>query len=296
MASGAPVASDARPVRAAIGRVLRVVFGVFAVAMAIWIVVDLVRRGERMAHESLHWTSGFVMPSVAIPSGIGVDGEFAESYTALSEDFTVHVTSSQSVSSGDVRVFRDRSLCGDTVWPYPMGGGPSGLGEAFVWLEGVSTGSPHYPMDVSLSNGGCALYPKVSVTGVGSKLGMDNYLYASEVMRATHMDAGAQSTLDQWVMGDTVNYSYTADRHELTLDQPGLVKVQSVLRPWEVAFVLVCEHAYCGVGDWEGKIYLSSVPHGTYTLHAWHFLTGEVTQTLVVDSRVGGQEVTIDFP
>ena len=282
--------------RRAVGRVFRAGFVLFLVGMGIWIVVDLVRQGQRMAHESLHWTSGFVMPSLAIPTGIATEKPFVESYATTTSDFTVHVTSSQSVTSGDVRVFRDRSLCGDMVWPYPMGGGPSGLGEALVWLEGVSQGVPHYPMDVSLSNGGCALYPKISVTGVGSKLAMDNYLYSSEVMRATLLDDGAQTTLDQWVMGDTVSYSYTADRHELSLDQPGLVKVQSVLRPWEIGFVLVCEHAYCGAADWEGKVYLNSVPHGTYTLHAWHLLTGEVTQTLVVDSRIQSQEIAIDFP
>jgi len=290
MASGAPARS--RTVRAFARGLLALV----ALGLAAWIVLDLVRRGERMAHESMHWASGFAMPAVDPPSGIGADGAYSEGYSTPGEDFVVKVTAASAVNAPDVRVFRDRSLCGDTVWPYPSGGGPSGMVDGLVWLEGVTSGSPFYPVDVSISNGGCYLYPQMSVTGIGATLTVDNYLYTTEVLRASLMDDGAQTVLDQWAMGDMSQLNYTPDQHRITLDRPGLVELQSIIRPWEIAFVLVCEHAYCSLTDWEGKAYLYGVPRGTYTLHAWHFLTGEVTQPLVVDERTSGQEIQIAFP
>ena len=249
-----------------------------------------------MAHESMHWASGFAMPSVTPPSGIGTAGAFTEGYGSPGEDFVVKVTAASTINAPDVRVFRDRSLCGDTVWPYPSGGGASGMADGLVWLEGVTSGTAFYPMDVSISNGGCYLYPQMSVTGIGANLVVDNYLYTTEVLRASVMDGGGQTVLEQWSMGDMSQLNYTADQHQVVLDRPGLIEIQSIIRPWEVAFVLVCEHAYCSLTDWEGKAYLYGVPRGTYTLHAWHFLTGEVTQTLVVGERTTGQEIQIVFP
>ena len=295
MASGDLARSDGG--RTSVGRrVARLVGLLLLLAMAVWIVVDLTRRGEQMAHDSLHWASGFQMPVVTSPSGIGSSGTFVEGYATHGETFTVHVTSTRMVSPPEVRVFRDRSMCGDTVWPYPQGGGPSGMAESLVWLEGVTSGPRTYAMDVALSNGGCSLYPHQSVTGVGSKLVMDNYLYTTEILRATLLDGGSQTVVEQWSMGNTGQAAYTPDQYEIQLSQPGLVQVQSVVRPWEIAFVLVCEHAHCAASDWEGKVFFTGVPHGTYTLHAWHFLTGEVTQPIVVDSNIAGQTVAIDFP
>ncbi len=274
----------------------RSLLALFLVGMAIWILLDLNRRGEKMAHESLHWASGFAIPVVEPPSGIATAGAFSEGYTSASTDVTVHVTSTTQIDAPEVRVFRDRELCGDQVWPYPQGGGPSGLGDALVWLEGITSGSVQYPMDQSISNGGCYLYPNTLLTGVGSTLVLENYLYTQEVFRASLLDDGQAVTLDQWSMGDMDTVSYQAMRHELRLDEAGLLKVQSLLRPWEIAFVLVCEHAYCGSADWEGKVYFTGVPDGDYTLHAWHYRTGEITQPIQVGPQLRGRDVTINFP
>ncbi len=279
-----------------IRRAFRILFYLLLAGMAVWILVDLDRRAGEMAHATMHLSSGFAPPSVAVPTGIAVPGGYTDAYPAASRSFNVKVTSSKSVNSPEVRVFRDRHLCGDTVWPYTTGGGPSSMPDSLVWLEGVTTGMGNYPTTLSISNGGCSLWPHVSVAGVGTSLTIENYLYAPEVLRVTRLDAGEQTVIEHVSLQDMSTVTYTATSHSLVLDTPGLVRIQSMLRPWEIAFVLVCEHAYCGVADWDGAVYLSGVPDGDYTLHAWHHLAGETTTPVKVHTGIEGQDVGVDFP
>lgn len=274
----------------------RILLAVLGLGMAIWILVDLDRRAGEMAHSTLHLSSGFAPPPVRVPTGIAVPGGFTDAYPSPSRSFTAVVTTTQNVNSPEVRVFRDRMICGDTVYPYTSGGGMSGLPDTLVWLEGVSAGMAAYPTAVSLSNGGCSLWPHVSIAGIGTTLTIENYLYTPEVLRVTLLDQGQQTVLDHVSLDEMSTVTYMATTHTLTLDQPGLVRIQSMLRPWEIAFVLVCEHGYCGTTDWEGKYYLSGVPDGTYTLHAWHHLVGETTTPMTVHVGVEAQEFPVVFP
>ncbi len=294
-----PVAKPPTPPRKGPGPIRRIfrIFGYLVlVGFAAWILVDLDQRAGEMAHASMHLSSGFAPPPVAVPSGVAVPGGFTDAFPSPARSFNVQVTSPTNVPSPEVRVFRDRQICGDTVWPYSSGGGPTGVPDALVWLEGVSSGMSTYATSVSLSNGGCSLWPHVSVAGVGSTLTVENYLYSPEVLRITLLDAGQQTVLEHVSLEAMNTYQYTAATHTVTLDKAGLVRVQSMLRPWEVAFILVCEHGYCGVTDWEGKFYLSGVPDGTYTVHAWHHLSGEVTAPLKVHAGVEMQDMPVTFP
>lgn len=279
-----------------IRRITRVLFILFLIGFGVWVLIDLDRRAGEMAHASMHLSSGFAPPPVTVPTGIAVPGGFTDAYPTNSRSFNVQVTSPMNVGSPEVRVFRDRQICGDTVWPYTSGGGPTGVPDALVWIEGISSGMANYSTAVSLSNGGCSLWPHVSVAGVGSTLTVENYLYAPEVLRVTLLDAGQQTVLEHVSLEAMNTVNYTAVSHTLTLEKPGLVRIQSMLRPWEIAFVLVCEHGYCGVTDWEGKFYASSVPDGTYTVHAWHHLSGEITAPLTVHAGVEAQDVPLTYP
>ncbi len=277
----------------AVGRVL---FVLVLLAFAVWILIDLDRRASEMAHEAMHGSTGFSPPSVAQAPGVAVDGEFQEDYGSPGETFTVHVVAATNVQPPEVRTFRNRSDCGDTVWPYGGGGGTLGVSDSLVWLEGVTRGSPNYSTFLTISNSGCSLWPHVSTGAVGTTLTLENYLYSPEAYRVTLLDGETEQLIEQVSLRGMDTYTYVATNHEVALDRAGLVKVQSVLRPWETAFVLVCDHAYCAVSDWEGNVPMTGVPHGSYQLHAWHHIAGHQQQPLVVDPSTGGSTQTVRYP
>lgn len=274
----------------------RVIGIVLLLGMAVWILFDLDYRASEMAHEALHWSMGFSPPAVAQAPGVAVDGGFTEDFGNPSESFTVHVTSSSNVTPPEVRVFRNRADCSDTVWPYGSGGGTMGLGDSVVWLEGVSSGSPNYTTFLTISNSGCSLWPHVTVAGTGTTLTLENYLYGPEAYRVTRLDGETETLIEQVSLTGMDTYTYVATTKDVTLAQAGLIKIQSVLRPWETAFVLVCEHAYCGISDWEGKVQMISVPHGSYTVHSWHHIAGHQSLAVTVDPNVDGSTQTINYP
>jgi len=274
----------------------RVILGLIFTGMAVWILIDLDRRASEMAHEALHWSTGFSPPAVAQAPGIAIGKEFTEDFGSPSETFTVQVTSTTNVNPPEVRTFRNRNDCGDTVWPYGSGGGSMGLADAAVWIEGVDKGSSNYVTFLSVSNSGCSLWPHVSVAGVGTTMTVENYLYSPEALRVTLLDGEGETLIEQISLEGMDTYTYAARTADVTLDQPGLVKIQSVLRPWETSFVLVCEHAYCGVTDWEGKVQMMNLPHGKYTLHAWHHIAGHHSQEITVDPAIAGSTQTVTYP
>ena len=293
MASGAPDVSDKRGG----WRLLRrVVLGAVFTGMAAWILVDLDNKADEMAHESLHMGAGGAPPRVVPPGGIAVAGGFTEDFSAQDVDFTVQVTALTNVAAPDVRTFRDRDLCGDTVYPYASGGGTYGLSDSLVWLEGPTTGARSYETVTVLSNSGCSLWPRVVAVGIGTELTLQNYIASPEVFRISRMDGGTSISVDQIAMSGMSTSTYMPTEGSIKLDQPGLVQVQSLIRPWEIAFVLVTEHGYAGQSDWEGKVTFNGVPRGEHTIHAWHHLTGEQTSKVTIDGNSSGQILPVQFP
>ncbi len=293
MASGAPDVSD----KTHSGRLIRrILLAVVFTGMAGWILVDLDNKADLMAHESLHMGSGGAPPRVVPPSGIAVEGGFTEDFGAQDVSFTVQVTSVRNVSAPDVRTYRDRHLCGETVWPYSSGGGTYGLADSLVWLEGPSTGARSYETMTVISNSGCSLWPRVVAVGVGTELTLENYMDSPEVYRLSKLDGGQSTSFDQIGLSRYSTNNYMPQQKTIKLDEPGLIQVQSMIRPWEIAFVLVTEHGYAGQSDWEGKVSFNGVPRGEHTIHAWHHLTGETTSKVTIDSSSSGQILPVQFP
>ncbi len=296
MGSGAPVASDAARRRTPARVLGRLVLGAFLAAGAVWILVDLDHRAGMMAHEALHQGTGFAPPSVTAPTGVASRDPYDIDGGVVGESFTIQVVSATQVDSPEVRVFRDREECGGSVWPYASGGGPAGLSEAIVWIEGITRGAEGYPTTVVMSNSGCAMWPHVATAPVGSSLTLQSYAYGAEVFRVTVLDGPRVLATEQIALSAMDTNLWTPQEQTVALDTRGLVRVQSLLRPWEIGHVLVHAGTYAMVTDWEGKAWFMSVPRGTYTLHAWHPLVGEVTQPLTVDAAIGGGTVTVGFP
>ena len=62
--------------------------------------------------------------------------------------------------------------------------------------------------------------------------------------------------------------------------------------PWERAYVAVMDHPFFAISDGFGNYEISGLPHGTYTLVAWHEDLGEQEMELTL---VAGESRRVDF-
>ncbi len=61
-----------------------------------------------------------------------------------------------------------------------------------------------------------------------------------------------------------------------------MIPVRCDVHPWMVSYIGVVEHPFYAVTDKNGTFTIANLPHGTYTIEAWHEKFGVQTQTITV--------------
>ena len=61
-----------------------------------------------------------------------------------------------------------------------------------------------------------------------------------------------------------------------------MIPVRCDVHPWMVTYIGVVEHPFYAVTDKSGTFKIANLPHGTYTVEAWHEKYGVQTQTITV--------------
>jgi len=161
-----------------------------------------------------------------------------------------------------------------------------GVGNAVVWLTGVTTGPADVaPKRVELQLDGCRLEPRVQRVRLGGTLMVASHDRMMSRLRFTSMGDGALRTTV--LLNDAGQVVPTSE----AIARAGLVEVTDDLHPWVHAWIAVAPHPFVTVTSADGQFHFDGVPPGRYTLSVWSEPLGARSKELRVTS---GVETRID--
>jgi uncharacterized protein (DUF2141 family) len=101
---------------------------------------------------------------------------------------------------------------------------------------------------------------------------------ADPVMHNTHGFLGKATVFN-------VALPIKGQRLERKVTKPGLMRVECDAHGWMLAWIYAAENPYVAVTQKDGSFELTDVPPGSYTLVAWHELTGETEMPVTVKAK-----------
>ncbi len=156
-----------------------------------------------------------------------------------------------------------------------------GVGNAVVWLVGVTTGPADItPRRITLRLGGCKLIPRLQRVAVGGTVLVSSLDAMTSRLRFS--DAGRVNALRETVRFNDAGQVVPTS---LVASTPGLVEVRDDLHPWVHGWLAVTPHPFVIITADDGQFRFDGVPTGTYTLVAWSEKLG--TQSRAVHITVG---------
>jgi hypothetical protein len=172
---------------------------------------------------------------------------------------------------------KDKSVCGEIrEEPEIVVAADKGVLDSVVYLKGVTKGKawqkPAKPPEIVNKN--CVFVPHVQALPVGSLV----IVNADPVMHNTHGFLGKATVFN-------VALPMKDQRIERKLAKPGLMRVECDAHGWMLAWVYAAENPYYAVTSKDGAFEITDVPPGSYTLVAWHELTGETEMPVTVKPK-----------
>jgi len=198
-----------------------------------------------------------------------------------------------------VRPTHDLGIC-RAIPDGPIVGTAAGVGDAVVWLVGVTSGPPDdAPRRVQLSLEGCAIKPRVQRAPVGATL----LVRSGDAMdvRLRFLDIKTDLTTLPAATPDSsrpvtpppppralVPLGNAGAVVPLTsiLQTPGLVEVRDDRHPWIKGWIAVAPNPYLVITDGNGQFALEDVPPGSYVLVTWHERLGRLATPVHVDAGI----------
>lgn len=158
------------------------------------------------------------------------------------------------------------------------------LANVFVQVDGDFPAAPAPPSEpVEIDQKGCVYTPRVVGVQVGQTL---NFLNSDDLPHNVHASAGGNAIFNVGQPRAGMVHSFVPDEPEMML------RVACDLHRWMITYVGVVAHPYFDVSDRAGMFRIEGVPAGTYTLHTWHEVYGELTQSVEVRQD---ETTTVDF-
>jgi hypothetical protein len=186
----------------------------------------------------------------------------------------------------------DTSICKPVVHA-PFVGSKHGLGDAIVWLAGVTTG----PADTSsrrvpLTLTNCQLQPRVQRAAVGATLLVGSRDAMNVRLRFLSSDhtpgvdtTGATAAVEPRALVPLADAGAVVPITSV-LAEPGLVEVRDDHHPWVRGWIAVAPHPYVAVSNANGEFTFDRVPAGAYVLVTWHERLGRVEMPVMVEAGV----------
>ncbi len=194
----------------------------------------------------------------------------------------------------------DLSTCKPVVHA-PFVGDSDGLGDAVVWLAGVTNGAADTTSRrVPLTLNDCQLQPRVQRAAVGGTL----LVGSRDAMNARLRFISAD---DSAVVDSAGNRGEPLPRELVpladagavvpitsVLAEPGLVEVRDDHHPWVRGWIAVAPHPYVAISNARGEFTFDRVPTGAYVLVTWHERLGRIELPVYVETGVQTR-VTVRF-
>jgi hypothetical protein len=207
-----------------------------------------------------------------------------------------------------VRPTHDTRTC-RAVPDAPFVGTRDALGDAIVWLVGVT----HGPADrdarrvaVSLTN--CRIEPRITRAPLGATL----LVRSADAIDARLRFVDVEPEHEGPITGDSTPIARaaapTAPRALVPLAdagavvpltevtaRPGLVEIRDDRHPWVRGWIAVAPHPFVAITDASGRFAFDGVPPGRYVLVTWHERLGSVAIPVLVERGIEAR-VTVALP
>jgi hypothetical protein len=126
---------------------------------------------------------------------------------------------------------------------------------------------------ISLKSNHCLMAPRIQTTWAGV------FLRLNSGDKITHNPHG-------WLNDDITVFNITLMDPTMSfkrkLKRPGKYRVDCDTHSWMRAYIWTFTHPYHGVTGEDGVGVIRDIPPGTYTVHLWHEVLGEMTKSIVV--------------
>jgi hypothetical protein len=179
-------------------------------------------------------------------------------------------------SAATIKVTKNQDYCGTTIADptYTVGAG-GGLGNVLVYLKDIGKGKAGSTDPVLLGNEKCMFSPRVQ----GAMVGQQIKVYSNDpVLHNTHPQNAATNATIYNIALPFKGFSVTKPLPGI----PGLIKVKCDAHEWMRAWIMELDHPYFATTNADGHFTIKDVPPGSYTLAAWHEVTGETSTAVVV--------------
>jgi hypothetical protein len=182
-----------------------------------------------------------------------------------------------SVPTKKIVPTKDQATCGKVRdEPEIVVGADKGVKDAVVWLKGVQKGKAleKPAQKPQIDNVKCEFVPHVQAVPKGSVVVVNS----DPVMHNTHAFHEKATVFN-------VALPVKGQKVEKQMTKPGINRVECDTHGWMLGWVYVADHPYYAVTQKDGAFSIADVPPGSYTLVAWHELTGEQELPVTVKAK-----------
>jgi hypothetical protein len=166
-------------------------------------------------------------------------------------------------------------------------GSDAALQNVFVYVKDSIT-SHVFPIPaepVVLDQDKCRYTPRVLGVRVGQALAIRN---SDPLLHNVRADGKINQPFNMSTPLEGVSFNRTFATREI------MVPFKCDVHGWMTAHVGVLDHPYFGTTGAGGRVDLTGLPPGTYTIEAWHELLGTKSQEVTLEAK-GSQDVAFTF-